>query len=169
MTTTPADDYTLIPLSGRGVGLAPHIHPANAYFWESIARGALSLQRCGDCRTLRFPLSPRCHNCLSALFDWEVVDTRGVIDVVVENPSATVGMPRIGLEHPWNEVAPYFTGNVDMDCGVRMPGRIICDCGGVRKPRARVRGVLLETTSDIPVYGFGHECVLGAAVEVAGT
>jgi|1186.fasta_scaffold590435_2 uncharacterized OB-fold protein len=151
----------LVPLTGRGQGLAPLVHPETEPFWSSIAAGELSLQRCSSCGTLRFPLSPVCHNCLSPDFDWESVDTRGTIHVVVENARSTEGMPRIGLEPPWPELTPYLTGNVDLDCGLRLPGRIICDCGEARSPGVRVRGVSLETTSDTRVHGFAHACVVG--------
>lgn len=155
-----ADDLALIPLKGRGLGLPPLIHPENAPFWDSVANGRLSLQRCQGCETLRFPLAPRCHNCLSPSFVWEVINPRGAVNVAVLNPSAPEGMPRIGLEPPWQDVAPYITGAVDMDCGVRLPGRIVCDCGGARIPGARVRGAILETTDGTAMYGFGHSCLV---------
>jgi uncharacterized OB-fold protein len=152
----------LVPLTGRGRGRAPHVHPEVEPFWSSIVAGELSLQRCRACRTLRFPLSPVCHNCLSSEFDWEAIDTRGSVNVVIENARPTEGLPRIGLEAPWNELTPYFTGNVDLDCGIRLPGRIVCDCGEARSPGTRVRGVSLETTSDdVRVHGFAHACVVG--------
>lgn len=154
------DHFALIPIEGRGRGLPPLVHPEIAPFWNSIAGGRLSLQRCQACGTLRFPLAPRCHACLSASFDWEVIDPRGAVNVAVLNPSAPEGMPRIGLEPPWQDVTPYITGAVDMDCGIRLPGRIICDCGEARVPGARVRGVTLETTDDTLVYGFAHSCVV---------
>jgi uncharacterized protein len=160
LKTEAVDHLALIPLTGRGRGLAPLVHPENAPFWDSIANGRLSLQRCRSCATLRFPLAPRCHNCLSASFDWEAIDPRGAVNVAVLNPSAPEGMPRIGLEPPWQDVAPYITGAVDMDCGIRLPGRIICDCGQARVPGTRVRGVVLETMDDVLVYGFAHTCVV---------
>jgi uncharacterized OB-fold protein len=138
------------------------VHPEVAPFWASIAEGRLSLQRCAACGTLRFPLSPVCHNCPSREFDWQAIDTRGSVNVVIENARPTEGMPRIGLEPPWQELTPYLTGNVDLDCGVRLPGRIVCDCGEARSPGTRVRGVSLETTSDVRVHGFAHTCVVGA-------
>jgi uncharacterized OB-fold protein len=160
--SNPTADRELIVLRGRGKGLAPLIHPDNAPFWASIANRKLSLQRCQSCRTLRFPLAPRCHACLSAAFDWDVIDPRGTVSVAVKNPSAPEGMPRIGLEPPWQDLTPYLTGAVDMDGGLRLPGRIICDCGEARSPGTRVRGVTLETTSGTDVYGFAHTCVLDA-------
>lgn len=162
MTTTSSEhDYELIELTGRGEGLPPLIHPENAPFWESIRQRRLSLQRCGSCDTVRFPLAPRCHVCLSPDFTWEAIVPRGVVNVAVVNPSAPEGMPRIGLEPPWQLLTPYITGAVDLEGGLRLPGRIICDCGEARTPGTAVRGVTLETTDGTAVYGFAHECVLG--------
>lgn len=86
--------------------------------------------------------------------------------MVVENARPTEGMPRIGLEAPWPELTPYLTGAVDLDCGLRLPGRVVCNCDAARSPGTRVRGsagprVSLATTSDIRVYGFAHACVVG--------
>lgn len=162
MENEPANRCDLIPLEGRGRGLPPLIHPENEPFWNLVASGRLALQRCANCAVLRFPLAPICHACLSASFEWETITPHGTVNVAVLNPSAPVGMPRIGLEPPWQEVAPYITGAVDMDCGVRLPGRIVCDCGEARVPGASVRGVMLETTNDTPMFGFGHSCVVPA-------
>jgi len=164
MTGAPVDRFELIRLEGRGRGLAPLVHPENEHFWNSIANHRLSLQRCGSCGTLRFPMAPRCYSCLSALFDWEVIEPRGVVNVAVLNPSAPEGMPRIGLEPPWQDVAPYLTGAVDMTCGIRLPGRIACDCGEAQQPGTRVSGVVFETTQDTLVYGFAHSCVVPEVV-----
>ena len=151
----------LVPLTGRGRGLAPLVHPEVEPFWKAIAAGKLCLQRCRACQTLRFPLSPVCHVCLNSEFAWEDIDTRGSVNVVIENARPAEGMPRIGLEPPWPELTPYLTGAVDLDCGLRLPGRIVCDCGKARSPGTRVRGVSLETTSDTRVHGFAHDCVVG--------
>lgn len=161
MSTSDGHEYQLIPLDGRGEGLPPLVHPENAPFWESVAKGQLSLQRCTSCGVLRFPLAPRCHACLDPGHTWEPIVPRGVVNVAVLNPSAPAGMPRIGLEPPWQLLTPYITGAVDMENGLRLPGRIICDCGEARTPGTPVSGVLLETTDGTPVYGFAHECALG--------
>lgn len=162
-TTSPGHDDALIPLRGRGEGLPPLVHPDNAPFWASIARGVLALQKCDACGVIRFPLAPRCHACLDPHYSWEAIAPRGVVNVAVLNPSAPDGMPRIGLEPPWQLLTPYLTGAVDLEGGLRLPGRIICDCREARKPGTPVRGVLLETTDGTPVYGFAHACALSDA------
>ncbi len=141
-------------------GTAPTLHPEIQGFWDSLARGELSIQRCNECRTYRFPLSPNCHECLSADYAWEAIDPRGVVDVAIEVHRAVAEQPASGLSLPpaWRGIAPYTTGVVDMRVGVRLPGRIVCECGGALQPGAEVVAVLMDAADDVTVYGFKHEC-----------
>ena len=43
----------------------PIIHPENAPYWESLKKHELRLQRCTECATLRYPVSPVCYQCMS--------------------------------------------------------------------------------------------------------
>ena len=47
--------------------------PADKDFWACCAKGELRLQRCTQCRTLRYPVSPVCHECLSYDHEWELL------------------------------------------------------------------------------------------------
>lgn len=42
----------------------------DAPMWESIAAGAMQLQKCDACGTLRYPPGPTCPKCLSTDFKW---------------------------------------------------------------------------------------------------
>src|SRR4051812_19626953 len=141
-------------------GSAPHLHPEIQPFWDSLQRGHLSVQRCADCATLRFPLSPNCHECLSGNYTWEPIDPRGVVNVAIEVHRAAAEMVTSGMSPlpPWRDIAPYNTGVVDMDAGVRLPGRIQCECGAALQPGTEVVAALMDTVKGLPVYGFAHDC-----------
>jgi uncharacterized OB-fold protein len=139
---------------------APHVHPDVAGFWDSLEAGRLSLQRCGACGTLRFPLSTHCHDCLSDEYAWEAIDPRGTVNVAVHAREAISALPASGvsLPEPWRSMTPYLTGAVDMKVGVRLPGRIICSCGEALTLGTPVRAVLLDAVGGATVYGFVHDC-----------
>ncbi|WP_407682595.1 Zn-ribbon domain-containing OB-fold protein [Pseudarthrobacter sulfonivorans] len=141
-------------------GPAPHLHPDIAGFWSSLDHGQLSLQRCGSCETLRFPISPNCHECLSSDFSWEPIEPRGTVNVAIQAHEAVSKLPASGisLSEPWRGMTPYLSGVVDMDAGVRLPGRIVCRCGDALIPGTEVNAVLLDAAQDITIYGFLHEC-----------
>jgi uncharacterized OB-fold protein len=145
---------------GAAPGPAPRVHPDIAGFWESLRRGHLSLQRCGSCGTIRFPLSTHCHECLSDAYAWEAIDPRGTVNVAIRVHEAVSKLPASGvsLPEPWRGMTPYLTGAVDMEAGVRLPGRIVCDCGRALTPGTRVRAVLLDAADGGTAYGFVHDC-----------
>jgi uncharacterized OB-fold protein len=55
----------------------PDITEENRPFWESCARGQLSLQRCRACSRFRYPISPVCPACLATESEWTAVSGRG--------------------------------------------------------------------------------------------
>ncbi|MDT2007016.1 hypothetical protein FXW78_25145 [Rhodococcus opacus] len=142
-------------------GPGQHVHPDVAGFWESLRNGYLSLQRCGECKTIRFPLSTNCRQCLSGEFKWEPIDPHGTVNVAIRIHEAVANLPASGasLPEPWRSMAPYLTGAVDMDAGIRLPGRILCTCDQASTPGTPVRAILLDTTDGATVYGFAHGCI----------
>lgn len=138
----------------------PHAHPDTVGFWESLRQGRLSLQRCDSCGTIRFPLSTHCHECLSGDYRWQAIGARGTVNVAIRAHEAVSDLPASGvsLPEPWRGMTPYLTGAVDMEVGVRMPGRIICSCGEALVPGTPVRAVLLDAIDGSTVYGFVHDC-----------
>lgn len=141
-------------------GTAPAIHPDVRGFWDSLDAGRLSLQRCSECATLRFPIATNCYRCLSGEYVWEPIDPHGVVNVAVEAREAVSNLPASGvsLPDPWRQMTPYLTGAVDMAVGVRLPGRIICRCGEAASPGTEVVAVLLDAEHGTTIYGFAHDC-----------
>jgi uncharacterized OB-fold protein len=86
-------------------------------------------------------------------FGYELVElaTSGTVAVCVEVERAT-------RRSRWRAGVPYRTGLVELD-GLRLPGRILCSCGGTDTPGAPVTAGLLRTEDGPPVLGFAHRCV----------
>ncbi|MEI7925962.1 MAG: OB-fold domain-containing protein [Chloroflexota bacterium] len=96
----------------------PVIHPDNAPYWAALKNHELRLQRCTDCNTLRYPVSPVCWKCLSEAADWEKLSGKGTLRswIVVE---AATGNPA------WSEDIPYVVALVDLAEGPRLTTNVV--------------------------------------------
>lgn len=135
------------------LGPGPVIHPEIAPFWEAVAAGTFVLPHCTACDAIRFPVTSICPNCLSTATSWQAASPRGRVRtaIVVE---------RTERSSRWDGTTPFLTGLVDLDAGVRMPGRLLCDCGGVEATGAVVRLVTTESADGNPMFAFAHTCRL---------
>lgn len=108
----------------RGKRPRPVINRDNAGFWEGVARHQLLIQRCGGCRTLRFPWLPGCNACGS--LDWDTVEASGegtvYSYVVMHHPPFPAFDP------------PYAVGLIDLAEGVRMVSNVV----GVPSDKVRI-------------------------------
>jgi uncharacterized OB-fold protein len=60
------------------MGEMPRLYsPYDEPMWQSVAEGALKLQRCAQCGRFRYPPGPCCPACLSTEARWEAVSGRG--------------------------------------------------------------------------------------------
>jgi uncharacterized OB-fold protein len=141
----------LPPVADDGDRPDPVIHPDSQEFWSSLARGELRLQRCTACGTWRYPVSPVCHRCLAFDFTWEPVSPAGRV-------AAAVVVQRATGEAAWSAHVPFASGIVDVEHGVRLPGRILCACGEGLRHGAAVRAVVLTSAGHVPVMAFRHDC-----------
>ncbi|TGA98068.1 bifunctional MaoC family dehydratase N-terminal/OB-fold nucleic acid binding domain-containing protein [Streptomyces sp. MZ04] len=102
----------------------PVINRDNAGFWEGVARHQLLIQRCGDCRALRFPWLPGCNACGS--LEWDTVEAsgRGTVYsyVVMHHPPFPAFDP------------PYAVALIDLAEGVRMVSNVV----GVPSDKVRI-------------------------------
>ncbi len=96
----------------------PIVHPENEGYWSSLRRHQISLQRCSDCGTIRYPVSPVCHQCFGERYRWRPLSGDGRLTswVIVERAT---GNPA------WSEVVPYAVGQVDLAEGPRLITNII--------------------------------------------
>jgi len=95
----------------------PAITPEMAPFWEAARRHELTVQRCLDCGTFRFPAREVCSSCLSRRAEWQRVSGRGrVFSVVVMHQAS----------HPWfASRTPYAVVVVELDEGARMLSTVV--------------------------------------------
>lgn len=138
-------------------GPAPVVHPDNRAFWRAVSDGEFRLQRCAECATVRYPVAPVCHRCLSAQWQLVEVDTHATVAAAITVTRATGG-------GDWGAAVPYRAGLVDLPVGVRLPGRLICDCGQVEQPGTPVRMATTGTLDpEVSVWVFVHDCGKGEA------
>src|SRR5258708_22485250 len=149
------------------LGRGPFIHPENEQFWSSIREHYLRLQRCDRCQTLRFPVCSNCYNCLATDHTWEAIEPEGTVATVLSIERQTIpgtagvwGQERVTRDEAWKEAIPYHVALVDMKCGLRLPGRLLCTCRLALKHGTQVQAVVIQTLSGNPINGFAHECVL---------
>ncbi|MBS2545998.1 OB-fold domain-containing protein [Catenulispora sp. NL8] len=107
----------------------PVIGRDNAYYWEGVAKGAVLIQKCTACGSLRHPPSPMCPECQS--LDWTTVKATG---------HATLHSYTI-CHHPlppWEE-GPYAVVLIDLEIedSDRRP-RIVCGAKGIANEDLRI-------------------------------
>jgi uncharacterized protein len=90
----------------------PTITDVNRPFWEATARGELVAQQCSVCGLIRYPINPRCTNCLSPLFEWAQLSGEGTV------------FSTIVYHHVFNPAfrddVPYNVSVIQLDEGIRM-------------------------------------------------
>lgn len=98
----------------------PQATAESAPFWESCARGALTYQRCRDCRRAQFYPRSLCAQCYGTHLDWEISGGRGHVHshtIVHRAPNADFAGD-----------TPYVLALVDIAEGFRMMMNVIgCD------------------------------------------
>lgn len=60
-------------------GPLPRLEPETSYFWTSGEDGALKIQKCTACGTLRHPATPICRACRSMEFEYAPVSGKGYV------------------------------------------------------------------------------------------
>jgi uncharacterized OB-fold protein len=130
---------------------APVVHPETEPFWAGLAEGELRVQVCAACGTHRFPFAPVCFACLSFEHTWEAISPQGRLAVAAVVHRATG-------DRAWAAHVPFASGLVELEHGLRLPGRILCTCGELARG-APVRAVVLGAPGEPPVHGLAHTCV----------
>lgn len=146
----------LVCYSGAFAGPGPVVHPQTRPFWDRLAeQRVFSVARCLRCGTRRYPLAPGCHACLSFEYEWVDLDPEGTVSAAVRVERAT------GIS-AWQAGTPYTSALVDLADGLRVPGRVLCDCGAALRHGCAVRMCLVPTASGGVVPAFVHACYAGA-------
>ena len=122
---------------------SPHADAMSGPYWEGTRRGALVVQRCGACGSLRHYPQVLCARCYSDLIDWVELSGRGAVH------SWTICYHAF---HPaFVQDVPYALVTVDMEEGVRAMGRLV----GLQFENLSV-GLALRATFPRRADGFGQ-------------
>jgi uncharacterized OB-fold protein len=97
-------------------GLLPPRTKDSEAFWSALEQGTMVLQRCGKCRSFRYPIAPVCPRCSGTGFAWEAVSGHGTI-------FSRVGYRRSYLPE-FEPLIPYAVATVQLAEGPRMFGLI---------------------------------------------
>ncbi len=96
----------------------PAPDPETEPFWNGCRDHKLLIQRCGSCRTHRFPPTSFCPSCQSGEVDWVEASGRGRVFswIVVRHP-----VPK----EVYADEVPYIVAIVTLEEGVRMVGNLV--------------------------------------------
>jgi uncharacterized protein len=117
----------------------PQIDDANRPFWDGCRDGVLRLQRCSDCRHLRYPISIVCPHCLSTEATWEQMSGLGEV--------YTFAIFRHAYNDGWRDRVPYNVALVQLAEGPTLISNVV----GVEPEALRVGlpvAVVFETVGD---------------------
>jgi hypothetical protein len=98
---------------------APIVNADSAPYWEGASSDKLLLQRCGDCRTLRFFPRYLCTACGSDRTEWAEASGRGTVH------SFTI-VHRAAFPE-FQAITPYVVALIDLEEGPRMMTNIVGD------------------------------------------
>ncbi len=88
------------------------------HFWCALNQGHFKTTRCDDCGRPSFPPKPFCPHCWSRNVTWIELSGTGVL----YSQTVIHAAPAI-----FRDEAPYRVGIVDLDEGLRVATRIICE------------------------------------------
>jgi uncharacterized protein len=103
-------------MTGR-LGPLPVPGPDDAPYWEGLQGGALLIQRCETCGTVRHPPRPRCGHCASADFSWTAATGLGTVysfTIVRHAPNPALAAS-----------VPYVVALIELDEGPRLVSNVV--------------------------------------------
>lgn len=124
----------------------PRIDEESRGYWEALQRHELYFQRCGSCRTDRFPTRAVCPNCLSSGVEWIRSAGRGTVySFTVTYQNQAPG---------FREEVPYVVAVVQLAEGPRMMTNLVeCAPDDVRVGMA-VTVVFDDVTPEVTLAKF---------------
>jgi uncharacterized protein len=119
----------------------------SAPYWAAARDGRFALCRCTSCRQWLQPPLERCRYCAAATSFEEASGTGTIYSfIVIRHPSVPAFVRRL----------PYVVALVDLDEGVRLPGRIVGMDPEVVQVGLRVQGEFDRLAgADDPAFVFG--------------
>lgn len=117
-----------------------------ASFWRGLANGELLVQQCPACGRVRLPPSEMCPECWTRGGGWTSVEPSGRIWSVTTYHRAL---------HPgFAEEVPYRIALVELDSGVRLPGRLHAAPDEDVQIGARVTGVFEDIEEAVTLLSW---------------
>ncbi len=110
-------DKTTATATATGSALAPERDAINSRYWDSLAQGALSYQRCDACGHAWLPPRSECPVCLADTYHWEKArDGAKLISWVIYHIA----------HHPaFKDRLPYNVAVVELDEGPRLISNVV--------------------------------------------
>ncbi len=96
----------------------PRVSAFTQRFWGALQDGRFETTRCADCERVTFPPKPFCPHCWSKNLTWVPLRGRGRL----YSQTVVHAAPAV-----FRAEAPYRVGIVDLDEGLRIATRILCD------------------------------------------
>lgn len=124
----------------------PTITDENRPFWEGARRGALCMQRCCDCKHVRFPISHVCPDCLSYAFEWVDLSGRGEVFAYIVYHQL--------YNKAFADVLPYNVALVQLEEGPRMYSNIVGCSNDEVKVGDKVMAVFDAVTPEVTLPRF---------------
>ncbi len=124
----------------------PELGPDNRPFWEAARREELSMQQCGQCNHIRYPINAICPRCLSEETAWVVLSGRGTVhsSIVFHQVYNQAFAPDV----------PYNVSLIQLDEGPRMFSNVLGVAPGEVRVGDRVEVVFDHVTDDIAIPRF---------------
>jgi uncharacterized protein len=122
----------------------PPIEGPDKPFWVALRQREVCVQRCGDCRTYRFPAATFCAHCRSETFEWVTVEPTGVVETwCVFHRQYFEGL-----------TVPYTVIQVRLKCGIKLfsnPVGVDADALHIDMP---VEAVFEDITPEVTLLKF---------------
>ena len=124
----------------------PRIDEESKGFWEACQRHELYVQRCGECRALRYYPRALCPACLSDRVEWVRCSGRGTVytfTITYQNQAAG-----------FRDELPYVLAYVELDEGVRTLTNIVGCAPDAVRIGMPVRVTFDDVTPDVSLPKF---------------
>ena len=125
----------------------PVVHPDNQPYWDSLKAHHIKMQKCLDCGTLRYPVSPVCYKCFSWKHEWADVKGTGKL-------SAWLIVHQTRGDHAWPADVPFNVALVDLDDGPRLTTNIVDAAPEDLHPGMPVELVYVDVTPEVTLARF---------------
>lgn len=124
----------------------PVLGDLNRPFWRAAKAGRLSLQQCGECGHIRYPINHVCPRCLSEQHAWIDLSGRGTV-------YSTIVFHQV-YHQAFADDVPYNVSLIQLEEGPRMFSNVVGIAPGAVKVGDAVEVSFDAVTVDISIPRF---------------